>query len=150
MKLPFSFFLLLPLIFLGVGCTEDLPEDQQIDYEEDVKPLIEETHPTTKVRGSCNVIATASHCEDYIGSIWTDQQMQLHCGGTGTFSFDACPYSENGGCRTGAETIAENMIWSYNYGGQPITGEDLYYESQSCDILEGAEWVLPEDLLHKP
>ena len=141
------FVLFLPLILLGGGCTQDLPENQQIDYEEDVKPLIEENDPGHKVRGSCNIIGTASHCDDYIGSIWTEQQMQLNCQGVGTFSLDACPYSDNGGCLTGRDTIAEAVIWSYPYGGQPITGEDLKYEAMACDALEAAEWVMPESLL---
>jgi hypothetical protein len=148
MKSLFLFsFLILPLVILGAGCSGDAPANQTVDYEEDIKPLIEENNAGHKVRGSCNIIASTSHCEDYIGSIWTEQQMQLNCGGVGTFSLDACPYSDNGGCMTGRDTVTENVIWSYPYGGQPITGEDLYYESQACDLLEVAEWVTPASLL---
>jgi len=141
---PVLFF---PLILIGGGCTNDMPTNQQIDYEEDIKPLIEE-NTGHKVRGSCNMISSASHCEDYIGSIWTEQQMQLNCNGVGTFSLDGCPYSDNGGCMSGRDTITENIMWSYPYGGQPITGEELRYESMACDALEVAEWVTPESLLN--
>ncbi|MFH2062890.1 MAG: hypothetical protein ABIJ46_01925, partial [bacterium] len=140
--------LLLPaLAFLGSGCTEGQPEDQAIDYEEDVRPLIEETRPTNAVRGSCNVIETSSHCQDYIGSIWTEQRMRLECEGVGTFSFDACPYSDNGGCRSTPDTITDNVLWSYPYGGQPIDAESARYETMACNALEIANWVHPEDLL---
>lgn len=149
MKYFFLSFLLLPWVLLGFGCQDGVPESEQIDYEEDVKPLIEET-TGHKVRGSCNIISSASHCQDYMGSLWTEDQMKLNCGGAGVFSLDGCPYSENGGCLTGRDTIAEAVIWSYPYGGQPISGEDLYYESQACDILEVAEWVTPESLLNLP
>ena len=139
-------FVLTPLLVLGIGCSDGLPEGQQVDYEADVKPLIEET-TGHKVRGSCDIIATASHCEDYIGSIWTEDQMRLNCKDVGIFSLNGCAYSDNGGCMTGRDTITENIVWSYPYGGQPITGENLKYESMACDALEVAEWVMPESLL---
>jgi hypothetical protein len=144
-KFLFSIFL-IALIILGLGCQGEVPEPEQIDYEKDIKPLIEENSPGHKVRGSCNVIAQASHCMDYIGSLWTEEQMKLNCGGAGVFSLDACPYSENGGCLNGRDTIGEDVIWSYPYGGQPITGEDLKYESMACDALEVSEWVTPDSL----
>lgn len=146
-KIFITDLMIIPLVLLGAGCTDDLPEGERIDYEEDVLLLIEENNSKHAVRGSCNLIAQASHCEDYIGSLWTQEQMQLNCQGAGTFSLDVCPYSDNGGCMSGEGTIAENVVWSYPYGGVPITGEDLYYESQACDILEIARWVTPADLL---
>lgn len=147
MKIFFIFpILFASLLILGAGCSDELPEGQQIDYEEDVKPLIEE-NTGHKVRGSCDVIATASHCEDYIGSIWTEDQMRLNCGGVGTFSLNSCAYSDNGGCMIARDTVTENIMWSYPTGGQPITGEELKYEIMACDALAGAEWVMPESLL---
>lgn len=137
------------LIISGAGCAADVPDSQNINYTEDVLPLIEETKPTVAVRGSCNVIAASSHCEDYIGSMWTEEQMKLQCEGTGTWSADACPYSDNGGCRVGKETIVENILWSYPYGGSPMTGEELGYEIQACEALEPTAWVMPDDLLRE-
>lgn len=145
MKKFLSLFIFSLFIF-GFGCSE-MPSNQQVDYEEDIKPLIEE-NTGHKVRGSCNAIASASHCVDYIGSIWTEQQMPLNCNGVGVFSLDACPYSDNGGCMSSRDTVTESIIWSYPYGGQPITGEELRYESMACDALEVAEWVTPESLLN--
>ncbi|HBR80770.1 MAG: hypothetical protein UX09_C0040G0007 [Candidatus Uhrbacteria bacterium GW2011_GWE2_45_35] len=142
-------FLFLPFLLFGFGCSDDLPENQQIDYEEDVKPLIEE-NTAHKVRGSCNMIDSESHCLDYIGSIWTEQQIQLNCENVGIFSLNTCPYSENGGCLSGRDTMVEAVIWSYPYGGQPITGEELKYESMACDALAAAEWVTPDGLFLEP
>ncbi|HCC22069.1 hypothetical protein A2480_04230 [Candidatus Uhrbacteria bacterium RIFOXYC2_FULL_47_19] len=148
MKTGIAALLLLPaLLLIGGGCTEDLPEDQAIDYQEDVQPLIEEINPSNLVRGSCNMIATGSHCQDYIGSIWTEQAMRLQCEGVGTFSLGTCPYSENGGCRATAGTITDNVLWSYPYGGEPITGENVRYEAMACNAIEGVQWITPEDLL---
>ena len=138
--------LCLPIIILGLGCSSELPKNQQIDYESDLKPLIEE-NTGHKVRGSCDMIASASHCEDYVGSLWTEEQMRLNCNGTGNFSLNGCAYSDNGGCLTGRDTVAENIVWSYPTGGQPMIGEELKFEIMACDALAGAEWVSPESLL---
>ena len=135
------------LLVVGFGCS-DMPKDQQVDYEEDIKPLIEEKS-TGKVRGSCNMIDKGSKCLDYIGSLWTEQQMRLNCQGGGDFSLNACPYAELGGCRNAKDTITENIIWTYNYGGEPSTPESLPYERGACDILEISEWTYPADMLEK-
>ena len=148
MKTGIAALLLLPMLLLiGSGCSDGLPEDQAIDYQDDVKPLIEDVDPTNLVRGSCNMISTGSHCEDYIGSIWTEQAMRLQCEGVGTFSLGTCPYSENGGCRSTAGTVSDNVLWSYPYGGEPITGENVRYEAIACNAIPGVEWITPEDLL---
>jgi len=143
----FLFCLGLSLVVVLAGC-EGVSEDQAVDYEDDVKPLIEEKTNSAKSRGSCNLIAGGSTCLDYVGSLWTEQQMKLNCGDPrGTFSLDACPYSEVGGCRTGAGTIAETIIWSYDYGGEPITPEVKPYSMGACNVLPVADWVTPESLL---
>lgn len=148
MKHLVLFLILVPcLVIVGGGCTDDLPEGQQIDYEEDIKPLIEDSFANNAVVGSCNMIDTGSHCEDYIGSYWTPETMQLQCEGVGVWSPNTCPYSDNGGCRVTAGTIVDNILWSYPYGGSPITGENLYYESMACNMIEGAQWIMPDDLL---
>ena len=149
MKIKSFFVPLLGLIlaFSLTGC-EDVPADQAIDYEEDVKPLIEEKTNSAKSRGNCNLIAAGSTCLDYVGSLWTEQQMKLNCGDPrGTFSLNACPYSEVGGCRTGGGTIAETIIWSYDYGGDPITPEVKPYTMSACNALQIADWVTPAGLL---
>ncbi len=142
------FFVVAILLVLGGGCN-DVPKDQQVDYEKDVKPLVEESADKSFVRGSCNTIATASHCLDYRGSLWTEEQMKLNCGNAGIFSKDGCPYSDNGGCMAGGGTIAETVMWSYNEGANPIDSETLPYEIGACNALAVAKWVKPEDLLKK-
>ncbi|RJQ34287.1 hypothetical protein C4566_02285 [Candidatus Parcubacteria bacterium] len=142
--------LLILSVFILPGCQEqnDLPPEQQLDYEEDAKPLIEEKTNSSKTKGSCNAIAFGSNCIDYIGSIWTEEQMRLNCQGANvSFSLDACPYPENGGCRMTGGTISETIAWTYPYGGDPISGEVLEMTKGACDINPLGEWVMPDDLL---
>lgn len=143
-------FLVAGIIFSAIfmtGCTGDLPPGQEINYEKDVKPLIESTNKS-KVRGSCNFIDSQSTCIDFIGEVFTEQRMKLSCA-EGKFSFDACPYSDLGGCQATPGTISESIAWSYNYGGQPITVEEAGYQAKACNALSVSRWVLPEDLLNK-
>lgn len=142
-KKLFSIFLLCPLLL--TSC-DDLPNDEDIDYEDDVAPLIEETNATHKVLGSCNVIDSKSTCFDFIGSVFTEDRMRLSCT-EGTFSFDACPYSDLGGCMAMPNTISESISWLYNYGGAPITAEEASYSAMACNAMETSKWVTPADLL---
>ncbi|MFA5792508.1 MAG: hypothetical protein WC897_01400 [Candidatus Gracilibacteria bacterium] len=143
MNTKLSSIFLLPLLLASCG---DLPDDQNIDYEDDVKPLIEETEAGHKVRGSCNVIDSKSTCFDFIGSVFTEDRMRLSCT-EGTFSFDACPYSDLGGCMATPGTISESISWLYNYGGQPITAEEASYSAMACNAMDAGRWVTPADLL---
>lgn len=140
--MPIFFMLLLA----GAGCG-DAPADQQIGYEEDVKPLIETTE-ARKVRGSCNVIDSKSTCVDFVGSVFTEERMKLSCA-EGRFSLDACPYSELGGCQATGGTITESIAWSYGYGGSPISAEEAGYQAKACNSLSMGKWVLPDDLLNQ-
>jgi len=137
---------ILASTILLTGCNKDIPEDQQIDYDEDVKPLIVE-NTGHKVRGSCNTIDDQSTCIDFIGSVFTEERMKLSCEGVGAFSENACPYSELGGCASTPDTISESIIWSYDYGGQPISKEEAGYQAAACNALPMGKWVMPEDLL---
>ncbi|OIO53054.1 hypothetical protein AUJ46_06100 [Candidatus Peregrinibacteria bacterium CG1_02_54_53] len=135
---------------LLVGCGEELPPDQQVDYEE-VKELIEEAAPGKRtVHGSCNIIATGSHCLDYVGSYWKNEEfMRLNCEGMqgegqGAFSKNACPYTEVGGCQATSDTIMETILWAYDTGGSPITPDVAPYEQMACNANPAAQWVLPE------
>jgi hypothetical protein len=143
--------LLIPLLLVGAGCNSNssTPEEDVEEGIEVVEDLLEETGDEYKVRGSCDTIATASHCLDYIGSFWTEEQMSLNCKGGGTYSKTTCPYSDNGGCRAGAGTITENVIWSYDRGGNPISGENVVYEAKACDANPLADWVTPDQLFLK-
>ena len=143
-------FLLVGLMFMSVltaGCKGDLPPGQAVNYEDDVKPLIESSGKS-KVRGSCNFIEGQSACIDFIGEVYTEERMRLSCSG-GKFSLDACPYSDLGGCQATPGTVTESIVWSYNYGGQPISQEEAGMQAKACNALEIAKWVLPLDLLNK-
>lgn len=137
--------LLLIITTAGLSCSRDSGDPDAIDYEKDVKPLIETTEKP-RVRGSCSVIDTKSTCVDFIGSIFSEERMKLSCE-EGKFSLDSCPYSDLGGCQAGGGTISESIIWSYNYGGEPISQEEAGYQAKACNALAISKWVLPQDLL---
>ncbi|MDP1760416.1 MAG: hypothetical protein Q8L01_03165, partial [Candidatus Woesebacteria bacterium] len=132
------------LILIGLGCKTE--EGEEVDYQDDVYPLIEEVDSSAKVRGSCNIIESSSTCVDYIGSIWTEQQMKLNCQGVGAFSLDACPYPDFGGCANTPETISENIIWFYPYGGEAFTAEEIVYAQMACNALDISKWTTPDAL----
>lgn len=140
---------IFPLLLIGVlfvaGCGEEMPKDQQIDYEE-VQELIQETNDQYKVRGSCNVIDESSTCLDYVGSFWTKEQMTLNCQGVGAFSENTCPYTTVGGCQAGAGSFVETILWSYNYGGELITPENEIYASGACNANPAGQWVTPDQI----
>lgn len=145
-------FLLISVLLCALpvlsGCQKgDLPPEKQIDYEKDVKPLIETTEKG-RVRGSCNVIATKSSCVDFIGEVFTEDRMKLSCA-EGKFSLDACPYSDLGGCQATPGTVSESIAWSYSTGGQPITAEEAGYQAKACNALPASKWVKPADLLNE-
>lgn len=124
------------------GCT---PQNN-LEYENDVKPLIE-TKKQTKVLGSCNLIDSQSTCFDFRGEVFTEERMKLSCT-EGKFSLDSCPYSDLGGCMATPGTITESIAWSYNYGGQPISAEEAGYQAKACNSLGAARWIKPEDLIN--
>ncbi|MFZ2190335.1 MAG: hypothetical protein WA057_02630 [Candidatus Magasanikiibacteriota bacterium] len=140
------FMALLTILFIGGGCSEK-PENEETNYENDVKPLIE-TKTEAKVRGSCSFIEGQSTCIDFIGEVFTEDRMKMSCA-DGKFSLDSCPYSDLGGCQATPGTVSESIVWSYDYGGQPITAEEAGYAAQACNAMSISKWVLPSDLLKK-
>ncbi|MBU1019099.1 MAG: hypothetical protein ABII07_00785 [Patescibacteria group bacterium] len=140
---------ILPIVILLIGlplagCDDgSMPEDESITYDE-VFELIEEVDSQYTVRGSCDMVGTDSHCVDYIGSFWTEEQMELNCQGAGIYNTTTCPYSENGGCQATPGTMTETIIWSYQTGGNPISAEEAVYEAAACNSLQISQWVLPE------
>jgi hypothetical protein len=139
--LPLISVFLLSVLLLGAGCIPGASEDQQMD-EDEIMNIVEEVDGDGKVRGSCSVI-DQNTCLDYIGSIWTKQQMELNCQGSGVFSLETCPYSTVGGCRTGEGTISETIVWSY------LSQEEASYQAKACNALPVASWVMPDDVFLK-
>lgn len=140
------FMTLLAVLFIGGGCSQT-PESQKVNYNDDVKPLIE-TGTDRIVRGSCNLIESQSTCFDFIGEVFTEERMKLSCA-EGKFSLDTCPYSDLGGCQATPGTISESIAWSYDYGGQPISAEEAGYQAKACNAMSISKWVLPDDFLKK-
>lgn len=143
----FHFVILLGAVLVLGGCDGNLSQEQEIDYSEDVKPLIESSSER-KVRWSCNLIDSQSTCVDFVGEVFTEERMRLSCA-EWKFSLDACPYSDLGGCQATPGTISESIIWSYNYGGEPITPEEAWYQAKACNSLPATKWVVPDDFLKK-
>jgi hypothetical protein len=132
----------LALVIIS-GCGGDSPSGLT---EDEVFDLAEEAGGTNKVRGSCNAISAKSTCIDYFGSFWTEQQMRLNCTGPGvSFSLDACPYSELGGCNTGVDTIADAVLWHYGRGAHAFSAADAADAAIVCNRTPLARWVKPED-----
>jgi hypothetical protein len=135
----YSFLFFVPaFLLLGAGCTEE-EADETYDA---VTDILEET-TTQGTKGSCNNIDYGSQCLDYVGSYWTEEYMKLNCG-MGTFSLDACPYTTVGGCQFGSGTMMETIMWSYDYGGDPVI-ESAPYAQGACNSITGGAWVLPDN-----
>lgn len=139
----------LVYFWLG-GSTEGVPEglvDDDVSIE-DVEQALQDDGPR-KFRASCNAIAEKSSCVDYIGSMWDDEDLAAHnCRGVGTYSEEVtCPYAEFGGCRTGAGTVTEMVIWAYREGPGGYDEESVPYAAAACNANPMAQWIMPEALL---
>jgi hypothetical protein len=130
-------------LLMVFGCGGDNPSGLS---EDEVLELAEEVGGTSNVRGSCNAISAKSTCLDYFGSFWTEQQMRLNCTGPGvSFSLNACPYSELGGCNTGVGTIADAVLWHYGRGAHAFSAADAADAARVCNLTPLSSWVKPED-----
>ena len=135
------------IVLIGGACQGSYGEVEDVDYEEDVYELIEETDGNGLIRGSCNMISIGSNCVDFIGSIWTQDRMEMSCSDEGyEFSNLTCPYSELGGCQSMPNTMSESIAWIYDYGGVSYTTEEAMYAQMACDALEVSQWVTPENM----
>lgn len=138
------------LYYFIVGNTSVLPPGVEIDNNIDSE-LVEEGLKETGKRityGSCNDIANSSNCIDYVGSMWKDaKSAELNCGEDRTFSTNACPYSEFGGCQMNGGSVMESIAWVYKEGPGEYTEESVPYAIMSCDSMPNAKWVTPENLL---
>jgi len=127
---------------------ETMTEDDWQDMAEAYEDLFEETDKEKKktVKGSCDVIAEKSTCVDYIGSYWeTPELAALNCKGVGVYSSDkTCPYTRYGGCKTGAGTINEMIIWHYPEGGGGFDDENIQYAIGACNANPLGTWTTPD------
>ena len=136
-------------IYFLFGRGDRLPEGFQGDITaEEVEQALQDENPRT-VHGSCNAIATASNCIDYVGSMWGDNNMaELNCEGAGTFSKNTCPYPEFGGCQIAGGTVMETIAWVYKEGPGEYTEESVPYARGACDANPVSNWVMPDDFLN--
>ncbi len=111
--------------------------------EEVVGELSEPEENDGTVIGSCNAIETHSTCIDYVGSFWAWEIIQLGCSAEeGMFaSRDACPNGSVGGCQLNGGTANEMITWFYDFGGEPIDGENVQFSAMACNATLGASWI---------
>ncbi len=141
------FLILIFGLVLFTGCESGNPAPGTNISEDEVADLIEEIDGNGKIKGSCSALAEST-CIDYIGSLWTEEQMKLNCSGDGmTFSKNTCKYSELGGCNMGPGTITEIVTWHYKEGNAGFNEESVIYAAGACNALPIAKWIKPEDLL---
>ncbi len=108
---------------------------------EDVERALEEDGVRT-VYGSCNAIAEASSCIDYVGSVWSEYDSGLlNCSDSGTFSEEPCPQPSLGGCQTSGGTVIEMVVWMYKEGGGGIDEESIQYAQMACDANPMGNWI---------
>lgn len=112
----------------------DTTDPDRVEFEEEVEEEL------GGGKGSCNSIDDSSICVTYSGAYWDDTTMKLHCQGGGTFSKSPCPSDVLGGCKSGAGTVVENIIWNYGRGGDPFT-EVIGYTAQACTAVLGTAWI---------
>jgi len=135
--------------FLG-GKLDFLAPDIEIDEDVDLESIEETLKETGKrtVYASCNDISNSSNCIDYIGSMWSEaDSAQLNCGENRTFTQNACPYSEFGGCQMNGGSVMESIAWVYEEGPGEYTSESVPYAIAACNSMTNAKWVTPESLL---
>ena len=120
--------LLTSLVLVGAVCDK---KDSGKDEEEE-----EET-----MGGSCDSIELDSACVDFIGPFWSES----YCTEEGHFYSEySCPQPTVGGCQFDKGGESEKIIWSYDYGGHPLT-----WKSEIDDVLRPSclygpnpgEWV---------
>ena len=135
--------------FLLAGNDDDLPESLQVEnvtYDEVVEAF-EDTGKQT-VHGSCNAVAKGSNCIDYVGSVWSDNDMaQLNCEGGGVYSENTCPYSDFGGCQISGGSTMEIVAWTYREGGGGYDEESLPHVKRACDANPMGKWVSSDEQL---
>jgi len=119
--------ILTALVLTGASCLET--EEKEKEIKEESKG------------GSCNSIELDSTCVDFIGPDWSES----YCSEQGhVYSQDPCPQPTAGGCRLGKGKGLEKIVWSYDYGGSPLT-----WKSEIDDVLRpsctygpnSGEWI---------
>jgi hypothetical protein len=138
------------LYYFIAGRTDTLPPGVEVNENTDLEQVevgLKETSKRT-VYGSCNDIPNSSNCIDYVGSMWNENDSaKLNCGEGRTFSINACPYSEFGGCQMNGGSVMESIAWVYREGPGDYNEESVPYAVMSCNSLPNAKWVTPESLL---
>jgi hypothetical protein len=138
------------LYYFLAGRTNTLPPEIQVDENTDLEQVSDALKETGKrtVYASCNDIANSSNCIDYVGSMWNENNSaKLNCGEERTFSTNACPYSEYGGCQMGGDSVMEFISWVYKEGQGGYNEESVQYAVMACNSMPNAKWVTPDSLL---
>jgi len=125
---------------------ENAESDKKLEEDYNLVNKLEELEDNKKTgsaaRGSCNAIIEGSTCIDYVGSMWTEQQMSLNCEGAGIYSAKPCPDGMAGGCNIGLGTITDMVTWFYYTGGGEITPDSLFSAKEVCGMTPMARWIV--------
>lgn len=109
--------------------------------EEVLTPVVITAEPTevNEPHGACMAIAMGSTCIEYWGKYWTPQTMAFHCSdGRVTYVPEPCPTKGRvGGCRREEGRSKEFIMWVYDVGGAPFTGDLLGEFLEGCAITGG-------------
>ena len=115
--------------------------EEDVNLASEIDDLRDEKETGAVSRGSCDVITEGSTCIEYVGSFWTDQQMELNCQGAGVFSKSPCPAGMAGGCNIGEGVPSDMITWFYLYGGGEITAESLDSAKKVCEATMMSRWL---------
>jgi len=131
----------------GVSKTAEV---EDVVYKNEQQPAIEKVKEialvnektiSKQVRGNCDSIVESSVCLDYLGELWTEEQMKLNCKDIGEYNNTQCPKNSIGGCRTMVDTEVETVIWSYSTGSEPVTPEILELFKETCGLALTSSWL---------
>jgi len=118
--------LLFALALLGASC------NKPAKLEESPKPEVQ-------TGGSCNRIEVEGegYCTDYIGA---KSNSAAPCSSQ-YYSPESCPPSNIGGCKLNPGSDKEKIVWSYDYGGYPVSSSQVQDELIPSCNNRGGQWT---------
>ena len=123
----------------------DAAELEKVKTDYDIVHQLENLEENKKngsaAKGSCDAISQAATCIDYIGSMWTIDQMKNNCNSSGTFSTKPCPSGKAGGCNVGTGLQSDMVTWFYTNGVNGVTADSIKYMQAACNANPLGRWV---------
>jgi len=82
--------------------------------------------------------------------MWADNDSaKSNCGEGRTYSTDACPYSEFGGCQMNGDSVMESIAWVYSDGAGGYANKSITYAINTCNSVPNGKWITPDSLLEE-